>query len=347
MNLYQGCLHNCIYCDGRSEKYYIDGEFGKDVGVKINAIKLLRRELNPRRRRIPLKKGYIMLGGGVGDSYQPLEQTYGLSRQALQVLADYNYPVHVLTKSCLIERDLDILQHIHRHSHVIVSFSFSSMDDPLSSIFEPCVPPPSERLKTLSRFKKAGIPIGIFLLPVIPFLTDTREHIEKAVQQAKKVGVDFIIFGGMTLKSGKQKTYFFQSLQQLYPELVPHYKKIYQWNRWGQPLHSYSSQQNSIFSSVIKKYKIPPRVPPELYNELLDINDLVVVILEQLDYLLQLYGKKSFYRAVASSIANLKEPLPDLKCSLRSMKGVGEKTEDIIQEILDTRKSSYLASLLR
>ena len=68
MNLYRGCQHNCVYCDGRSEKYQVDGEFGEDVVVKINAIEVLRRELDPRRKRTPFKRGYVGVGGGVGDS---------------------------------------------------------------------------------------------------------------------------------------------------------------------------------------------------------------------------------------------------------------------------------------
>jgi len=72
MNLYRGCSHNCVYCDGHSEGYYVDGEFGEDVAVKVNAIEVLRRELDPKRKRIPLKRSFIMVGGGVGDSCQPI-----------------------------------------------------------------------------------------------------------------------------------------------------------------------------------------------------------------------------------------------------------------------------------
>ena len=81
MNLYRGCQHNCAYCDGRAEGYYVEGEFGRDIWVKINAPEILRRELDPARRRKPLKGGYFFLGGGVGDSYQPLEETYDLSEE--------------------------------------------------------------------------------------------------------------------------------------------------------------------------------------------------------------------------------------------------------------------------
>ena len=68
MNLYRGCHHNCVYCDGRSEGYYVEGEFGRDIWVKINAIDILRKELDPRRKRTPFRRSFIMMGGGVGDS---------------------------------------------------------------------------------------------------------------------------------------------------------------------------------------------------------------------------------------------------------------------------------------
>lgn len=72
MNLYRGCTHNCIYCDGRSEKYQVNGNFGEEVVVKINAIDILKKELAKSRKKIPLKNSFIMIGGGVGDSYNIL-----------------------------------------------------------------------------------------------------------------------------------------------------------------------------------------------------------------------------------------------------------------------------------
>jgi len=135
MNLYRGCQHNCAYCDGRAEGYYVEGEFGRDVGVKINAPEILKRELDPSRRRKPLKGGYFFLGGGVGDSYQPVEEKYRLSRQALEILAGFDYPVQVLTKSTLVRRDLDLLQQINRQRRALVCFSISSANEQISRIF--------------------------------------------------------------------------------------------------------------------------------------------------------------------------------------------------------------------
>jgi DNA repair photolyase len=94
--------HKCVYCDGRSERYYVNGEFGKNIAVKINAIEILRKELGNRRRHAPLKNGFMMVGGGVGDSYQSVEKKYKLTRRALHLLYDLQHPVHVLTKSTLI-----------------------------------------------------------------------------------------------------------------------------------------------------------------------------------------------------------------------------------------------------
>ncbi len=114
MNLYRGCGHDCAYCDGRAEKYAVEGEFGAEVEVKVNAVELLRRELGPAaRRRESAPSGFVLLGGGVGDSYQPAEERYGLARRALELLLELGRPVHVLTKSALVERDLDLLARIH------------------------------------------------------------------------------------------------------------------------------------------------------------------------------------------------------------------------------------------
>ena len=346
MNLYRGCSHNCVYCDGRAEKYQVDGEFGEDVVVKVNAVDVLRRELSSKIKRRSIKPGYILLGGGVGDSYQPIEEKYKLTRKTLEFLAEYNFPVHVLTKSTLVKRDFDLLKKINDKKRVIVSFSFSSADDNISKIFEPGVPPPSERLETMRFFKENGITVGMFLMPVIPFITDKTDVLHDTIMKANDVGVDFIIFGGMTLKDGKQKDYFFKTLQRNYPELVVDYHNIYKGDKWGNAVGEYYESINQMFYAITKEYRIPRRIPPSLYNDILSENDRVVVILEHLDYLLKLQGKRSSYGYAAYSISKLKQPLSSMKYDLQSITGVGKVTENIIREILDTGCSLYYEKLL-
>lgn len=260
MNLYRGCTHNCVYCDGRAEGYYVEGEFGKDVVVKMNAVEILKQELDPKRKRIPFKRGFILVGGGVGDSYQPIEKKYKLTQNALKVLCEHNFPVHMLTKSTLIERDIDILKKINRQSRTIVSFSFSSVDDEISTILEPGVPSPTERLKTLAFFKNQGIACGMFLLPVIPFITDMPRIIEQAIKKANELHLDFIIFGGMTLKHGKQKDCFFRMLKKQCPEFISEYENLYPGDKWGNAKSEYYRSLNQTFNIIAKEYKIPRRI---------------------------------------------------------------------------------------
>ena len=346
MNLYRGCTHNCVYCDGRAEGYYVDGEFGKDVTVKVNAIDVLRRELDPRRKRVPFKRSFIIVGGGVGDSYQPLERKYELTRKALELMYEYNLPVHMLTKSTLIKRDTDILKKINEQSRAVVSFSFSSVDGHISALFEPGVPPPAERLQAISFFKSEGIACGMFLLPVIPFQTDTSELLEQTVSSAKEAGVDFIIFGGMTLKEGRQKDYFLEVLKKTHPELISEYQNIYRGSEWGEAAKEYYSLINNRFNNIAKKYKVPKRMPPALFRDILEQDDLVVVILEHIDHLLKLEGKPSSFGYAAYSISQVKEPLLAMKGELQRIKGVNKTMEPVILEILETGGSSYHEKLL-
>ena len=347
MNLYRGCSHNCTYCDGRAEKYNVEGSFGEDVSVKINAVEILKKVLDPAGKRKPFRKGYVLLGGGVGDSYQTAEKDYLLARNALNLLKEYSLPVHILTKSTLIRRDGDLISEINRKRKAIVSISFSSVNKRLCSIFEPGVPAPGERLDTISFFKDRGIACGMFLLPVIPFVSDPAELIEEAVCRAKEAGVSFVIFGGMTLKDGRQKDYFMDAIEKYDPCILKDYQEIYSDYKWGQPTGRYSCTVNRRFRDIIRKYPLPVRVPLELFSGILSENDLVTVIFEHIDYPLKFRGWSSPYGYAAYSISQLKEPLSSLRGDLLKIRGVGETTEKIILEILDTGSCAYYSKLIK
>ena len=341
MNLYRGCAHNCVYCDGRAEKYNVKSDFGNTVEVKINAIEILKKELENKRKQLFFKKGYIMVGGGVGDSYQPVEKKYEITRKTLQLLYNNGFPVHILTKSTLVERDIDILKEINGKNRSIVSFSFSSTNEQISSIFEPSVPSPQKRLDTLKLFKKEGISTGVFLMPAIPFITDSPKILDKTIKDASNAKVDFIIFSGMTLKSGRQMDYFYNQLKKYYPDLITEYHHIYRDDRWGNASKEYYDSIHKTFNTIAKKYQISKRIPQKLFDDILDENDKVIVILEHIDYLLKLHGKKSPYGFAAYSISKIQKPLSKLKYELCKIRGVGKITEGIILEILDTGTSKY------
>lgn len=346
MNLYRGCTHDCVYCDGRAENYFVEGDFGKDIIVKKNAIEILKKELDPTRRRIPLKRSFILPGGGVGDSYEPIDQKYKLTRKTLELLFEFGFPVHMLTKSTLIKRDIDILQKINKQNRAIVSFSFSTVDNKTSKIFEPHAAPPSERLETISFFKDQGFACGMFLMPVIPFITDTPQMVEKSIREGVKAGVDFIIFGGMTLKEGRQKEYYMKTISEHFPHLQIEYENLYNNDKWGNPSNEYFETVNFTFQTFAKKYKISKRIPAYLFNNILDENDLVIVILEQIDYLLKLRGYKSNFGYAGYAISKVDTSLSNIRSELGRINGIGPKIRKIIWEILDTGTSRYYERLL-
>ncbi len=344
LNLYRGCMHNCTYCDGRSETYRVEGDFGNDIEVKTNAIEILDRELNPARKRKPMPKSFVMLGGGVTDSYQAIEKKYQLARKTLELLVKYKYPVHILTKSTLVERDIDLLQEINRQSKALVSFSFSSASDNISKIFEPRASLPSERFATIRKLNRAGISTGMFLMPVIPFITDLPKIMDNTLQKGKEAGIDFSIFSTMTLKPEIQKNYFMDNLVKNFPDLESSYDIIYaNKSQWGEAHFDYNMSAHQLFNQLATKYKIPKRIPPHIYRKIITKTDLVIVTLQHLDYILKFKNAKNPYSYAAYKISELPKPIETYsKSELSRINGIGTVTGRIIEEIVRTGKYSKL-----
>ena len=217
-NLYRGCPHQCIYCDSRSECYQIE-DF-RDVLVKVNAPDLLAREL-PRKRVV----GAIGTGS-MSDPYNPVEREYRLMRRALEIIARHSFPVHIITKSDLVVRDLDLLVEIQR-THAAVCFSLTTPDDALGRILEPGAPPPSARLAAMRTLADHGIPAGTVMMPVLPFLTDSAENIRQVVEQTAAHGGSFVIpWFGMSLR-GRQREWYYDKLDRHFPGLRQKYERAY------------------------------------------------------------------------------------------------------------------------
>ena len=348
INLYRGCSHNCIYCDGRDDKYRVEGDFCRDITVKENALELLEKELNPARKRKSFVNGFMTICGGVSDAYQSLEKKYRFTQKVLELLYKYEHPVHILTKSSLVEKDIELLQKINNRKKAVVSFSFSTVDDKLGKLLEPGASLPSKRLETIKRIKDSGIVTGIYLMPVLPYITDGYEQMENSVVKAKEAGVDFIVFGGMTLKEGKQKDYFINFLQNNFSELLPKYRYIYSNNsQWGSPDKQYLEKTGELFCKIADKYKIPKMMPSKIYQPLVNKTELVSIILEQLDYLAKLKGKNTPYGYAAYQILKLEKPVEEHEYKdLISINGIGNVTAGIILEIIKTGKSGFYEKLL-
>ena len=207
MNLYRGCQHQCIYCDSRSECYQIEN-FNTDVLVKANAIDLLRKELASKR-----VKGTIGTGS-MNDPYMPLEEKLNFTGRALAVIAEFHFPVHVMTKSDLVLKDLDTLCQINR-VYAAVSFTITTADDELAKKLEPGAPLVSERFRAMKTLADHDIHTGVTMMPILPFIEDDEENIRRIVEQAHAHGAAYIIpWFGMSLRD-RQRAYYYDKLDVL------------------------------------------------------------------------------------------------------------------------------------
>ena len=185
INPYRGCEHGCIYCFARPSHSYLGLSPGLDFETKLsakqNAAELLRRALLRRNYRAQT----ITLGINT-DAYQPIERRFKITRQLVELLCDCRHPLSLITKSALIERDIDLLSEMASMQLVEAAISITSLDATLTRKLEPRAAAPARRLKTVERLATAGIPVTVLMAPIIPALTDN--EIESLLQSAKDAG---------------------------------------------------------------------------------------------------------------------------------------------------------------
>jgi DNA repair photolyase len=252
MNLYRGCEHQCIYCDTRSACYQIEN-FTEEVLIKTNALELLEDVL-PRKR----KKGIIGFGS-MNDPYTYAEADYGLTRKSLEIVAKYRFPVHIITKSDMVLKDLDILKKINKIK-ARVSFTVTTAYDELAKVLEPGAPSPSRRLAAMQKLSEAGIETGVVMMPILPFIEDNPVNIRQVVLAAVEHKADYIIPAfGVTVREG-QREYFYKQLDEHFPGVREKYERTF-----GNQYHCPARNQRALaqlFYELCAQYGIRTRVSP-------------------------------------------------------------------------------------
>ena len=185
VNPYRGCEHGCVYCYARPSHAYVDLSPGIDFETKIfaktNAAEILRKELGkPRYVCKPIAMGTNT------DPYQPAERQLRITRDIIQVLHDCRHPLSIVTKSWLVERDLDLLGPMAADGLAKVFLSVTSLNHDLAGRLEPRATAPARRLKTVQTLNRAGVPTGVMFAPVIPFINDA--EMESVLEQAAAAG---------------------------------------------------------------------------------------------------------------------------------------------------------------
>jgi DNA repair photolyase len=252
INPYRGCEHGCVYCFARPSHAWLGLSPGLDFESKIfykpDAASLLAKEIN--------KPGYecapIALGINT-DAYQPAERQLGITRQILEVLQHHKHPVSIVTKSALIERDLDILEAMAGENLVHIAVSMTTLDKSLSRTMEPRASSPRRRLQTIETLRRHHIPVGSLIAPLIPVLTDAEmETILKAVHDA---GARFS--GYVMLRMPHElKQLFREWLVQHYPDKAEHIIHRIQDLHGGQDYRPEFGQRmrgSGVFAELINK----------------------------------------------------------------------------------------------
>jgi DNA repair photolyase len=289
LNPYSGCAHACIYCDARSQRYYLE-DFENEVIIKTNFDKKLDLRLKRARTLLP----DVIAPGGVNDAYQPIEKKVENTRKVLQVIAKHKYPINIATKSKLIVRDIDILKKIADDTWCTVGFSITTTNEELAKFLEPYSSSPSERFEALRILKKEApnIQVGTYLIPIIPFLEDNEDNLEDIIKQSHEVGADFVLFSpGLTLRDS-QADFFIKKLKESkYSNVVKPLLELYKGQIY--PPAEYARKLHPKLLKLCEKYKTPVRVKRWIPSDYRKWNYKISEILLNTEYMNTLRTGKS------------------------------------------------------
>jgi DNA repair photolyase len=217
---YINCEINCVYCGFGALKRESGREFSAPIYPKINAPQVLDHELTMLKRR-----GVVSLGGAT-DVYQPAEEKYRITRQLIEVLMKHNCPFAIGTKSDLILRDLDLLREAALKNWCTVSITITTLDENMAKLLEPNAPSPKRRLRALKKLSDNGIMTGVWLSPVLPYITDSKQNISDVIGAAVENGAKYVLGCGLDMRDASRLRMF---LEKNFKTLMPKYEALYEW----------------------------------------------------------------------------------------------------------------------
>lgn len=216
LNCYTGCEHGCVYCYARfMQRFHPHPEpWGEFVDVKINAVETLRRQL---RRARP---GEVFVSSAC-DGWQPIESQCGLTRRCCQLLLEYGFQVNVLTKSVLVLRDLELLS----NRNLRIGITVTTLDERFSKLWEPRSSNVEARFRVVQEAQRAGVRTAIMFGPLLPFLSDSQESIDRLFQRAADLGIDDLWADALNPRPRVWPSVA-QLLRQEFPDLREPYRRI-------------------------------------------------------------------------------------------------------------------------
>jgi DNA repair photolyase len=246
LNIYRGCGHGCKYCYAMYTHGYLeDNDFFGSVYAKTNIIDVLEKELSA-----PDWKREIVNIGGVTDSYQPAEAHFQLMPDILRLMIKYKTPVIISSKSDLILRDFDLLDELSRVTLVNIAQTITVMDEEIRQKIEPDSTESLRRFEVLRTFKKTNASIGVHVMPIIPYITDSELNFDRLFAEAASVGADYLLPGTLYLR-GKTRPYFFAFVKEQFPE---QYEKLQALYKTGGADKAYKNELYLMVNRLRDKY---------------------------------------------------------------------------------------------
>ncbi|QIK63146.1 radical SAM protein [Leucobacter viscericola] len=225
INPYRGCSHACVYCFARGSHRYLDFDTGQDfdsqIIVKVNVAEVLSREL----ARSSWQREWVALGTNT-DPYQRAEGRYRLMPGIISALSRSATPLSVLTKGTLLRRDLPLLVDASQRAPVNLSMSIAIGDPELQQSVEPGTPSTKARLETVAAARESGLPCDVFVMPVLPHLTDSPAQLNDLLRDIRDAGARSVMYGALHLRT-HVKPWFFAWIEREHPELLGAYRALY------------------------------------------------------------------------------------------------------------------------
>jgi DNA repair photolyase len=254
LSIYTGCELGCPYCDSW---LFSDRPLNETIRVPTDLPQRLAAELEQ------VDRGDLIAITALSDPYQPAEQSYRLTRQTLQVLADRGQPCLILTKSATVLEDLPLLQRMNEQGLAIVMTTLLTVDPRLAEKLEGKAPPPALRLETLATLKRAGVPVGVALLPVVPYVNDADGSLRNIVRACADTGVDFVVWDYLHIPNERHRARINEMLARIGAYPVSYYRDVYR----GQPSVSalYRQDRDGELLTRCDGVALEPRAPHRLF----------------------------------------------------------------------------------
>ena len=264
INPYRGCEFGCRYCYARYTHEFMDlrdpEAFERKIFIKQNAAWLLEQELRKLERRGDLPEEIAI--GTATDPWQPIERRERVTRSLLEVFARHRgLTIGVITKSTLIERDLDLLREINARNMLVAHITITTPDSELARKLEPRAPRPDMRFRTVKRLRDAGIRVGILNSPLLPGITDTPAAIDEIARRAKEVDACFFSANPLFLKPCSRPTYF-RFIEEHFPELKQEYTDRFSGMDFAAT--PYRERMRALVGAACRRHGLQKRMSGEL-----------------------------------------------------------------------------------